>query len=89
MVGLAMPPEDEANHILSLLLYHFCHLIVYREFGSSESMNSTDAQVNIRNIELVNNPAKYDDEYHFRIKFEAISALAEGELAVSLKRCIS
>lgn len=35
-------------------------------------------QVNIRNIELVNNPAKYDDEYHFRIKFEAISALAEG-----------
>ena len=36
-------------------------------------------QVNIRNIELVNNPAKYDDEYHFRIKFEAISALAEGK----------
>jgi histone chaperone ASF1 len=29
----------------------------------------------------VNNPAKYDDEYHFRIKFEAISALAEGTFA--------
>ncbi|RSH79758.1 Histone chaperone asf1 [Apiotrichum porosum] len=33
--------------------------------------------VNIRNIELVNNPAKFDDEYHFRIKFEAIAPLAE------------
>ena len=36
-------------------------------------------QVNIRNIELVNNPAKFDDDYHFRIKFEAIAPLAEGE----------
>ncbi|WWC70347.1 histone chaperone ASF1 [Kwoniella pini CBS 10737] len=33
--------------------------------------------VNIRNIELVNNPAKFDDPYHFRIKFEAIAPLAE------------
>jgi histone chaperone ASF1 len=37
-----------------------------------------DSQVNIRNIELVNNPARFDDEYHFRIKFEAIAPLAEG-----------
>ncbi len=36
-------------------------------------------QVNIRNIELVNNPAKFDDGYHFRIKFEAIAPLAEGQ----------
>lgn len=43
-------------------------------------------QVNIRNIELVNNPAKYDDEYHFRIKFEAISALAEGQSSYIRKR---
>lgn len=35
--------------------------------------------MNIRNIELVNNPAKFDDDYHFRIKFEAIAPLAEGE----------
>ncbi|OCF60441.1 histone chaperone ASF1 [Kwoniella mangroviensis CBS 10435] len=33
--------------------------------------------VNIRNIELVNNPAKFDDPYHFRIKFEAIAPLEE------------
>ncbi|KAK8864246.1 histone chaperone ASF1 [Kwoniella newhampshirensis] len=33
--------------------------------------------VNIRNIELLNNPAKFDDDYHFRIKFEAIAPLAE------------
>jgi histone chaperone ASF1 len=36
-------------------------------------------QVNIRNIELLNNPAKFDDAYNFRIKFEAIAPLAEGE----------
>lgn len=89
MVGLAMSPEDEAYHFLSLLLYHFCHTTVYREYPFSEAMKEANTQVNIRNIELVNNPAKYDDEYHFRIKFEAISALAEGQSAVSLKRCIS
>ncbi|CAD6566919.1 MAG: Histone chaperone asf1 [Tremellales sp. Tagirdzhanova-0007] len=33
--------------------------------------------VNIRNIELVNNPATFDEGYHFRIKFEAIAPLAE------------
>ncbi|WVR07191.1 histone chaperone ASF1 [Kwoniella sp. DSM 27419] len=33
--------------------------------------------VNIRNIELLNNPAKFDDPYHFRIKFEAIAPLQE------------
>ncbi|ORY32578.1 histone binding protein [Naematelia encephala] len=33
--------------------------------------------VNIRNIELLNNPAKFDDGYHFRIKFEAVAPLAE------------
>ncbi|KAL7421560.1 Histone chaperone asf1 [Cryptotrichosporon argae] len=33
--------------------------------------------VNIRNIELVSNPSRFDDEYHFRIKFEAIAPLAE------------
>ncbi len=40
---------------------------------------SSSRQVNIRNIELVNNPAKFDDGYHFRIKFEAIAPLAEGQ----------
>lgn len=49
-------------------------------------MQNLIEQVNIRNIELVNNPAKYDDEYHFRIKFEAISALAEGQSAISVWR---
>ncbi|KAK4685607.1 histone chaperone ASF1, partial [Tremellales sp. Uapishka_1] len=33
--------------------------------------------VNIRNIELLNNPAKFNDPYNFRIKFEAIAPLAE------------
>ncbi|CAK9786161.1 histone chaperone ASF1 [Cutaneotrichosporon oleaginosum] len=33
--------------------------------------------VNIRNIELINNPAKFDEDYHFKIKFEAIAPLAE------------
>ncbi|BEI84118.1 hypothetical protein CcaverHIS002_0407220 [Cutaneotrichosporon cavernicola] len=33
--------------------------------------------VNIRNIELINNPAKFDDDYHFKIKFEAIAPLVE------------
>ncbi|WVQ82170.1 histone chaperone ASF1 [Cryptococcus sp. DSM 104549] len=33
--------------------------------------------VNIRNIELLNNPAKFDDPYSFRIKFEAIAPLVE------------
>ncbi|WVQ77203.1 histone chaperone ASF1 [Cryptococcus sp. DSM 104548] len=33
--------------------------------------------VNIRNIELLNNPAKFDDPYNFRIKFEAIAPLVE------------
>lgn len=27
----------------------------------------------------MNNPAKFDDGYHFRIKFEAIAPLAEGQ----------
>ncbi|ORX36886.1 ASF1 like histone chaperone-domain-containing protein [Kockovaella imperatae] len=35
------------------------------------------SMVNIRQIELVSNPAKFDDEYHFRIKFEAIAPLQE------------
>ena len=89
MVGLAMSLEDAANHFLSLLLYHSCHTTVYRECLSSANLDGTDVQVNIRNIELVNNPAKYDDEYHFRIKFEAISALAEGDSAASPRRGIS
>lgn len=76
-----MSMEDEANQFPSLLLYHSCHTTVYREYHLSETVTGTDTQVNIRNIELVNNPAKYDDEYHFRIKFEAISALAEGTSA--------
>ena len=63
------------------MLYQSCHTTVYRECLPSEDLDGTDVQVNIRNIELVNNPAKYDDEYHFRIKFEAISALAEGTSA--------
>ncbi|KIR67128.1 histone chaperone ASF1, partial [Cryptococcus bacillisporus CA1873] len=37
----------------------------------------TNIQVNIRNIELLNNPAKFDDPYNFRIKFEAIAPLVE------------
>lgn len=39
----------------------------------------TNIQVNIRNIELLNNPAKFDDPYNFRIKFEAIAPLVEGK----------
>jgi len=89
MVGLAMSLEDEANHFLSLLLYPSCHTTVYREAPYFGIVDLTDVQVNIRNIELVNNPAMYDDEYHFRIKFEAISALAEGDSAASPRRGIS
>lgn len=37
-------------------------------------------QVNIRNIELLNNPGKFDDDFKFRIKFEAMAPLSEGEL---------
>ncbi|RXK40850.1 histone chaperone ASF1 [Tremella mesenterica] len=33
--------------------------------------------VNIREISLLNNPARFDEQYNFRIKFEAIAPLAE------------
>ncbi|EIW70843.1 hypothetical protein TREMEDRAFT_68242 [Tremella mesenterica DSM 1558] len=34
-------------------------------------------KVNIREISLLNNPARFDEQYNFRIKFEAIAPLAE------------
>ncbi|KAH8089780.1 histone chaperone ASF1 [Filobasidium floriforme] len=33
--------------------------------------------VNIRNIQLLNNPARFDDEYQFRITFECVEGLEE------------
>lgn len=36
--------------------------------------------VNIRNIEIVNNPAKFSDPYVFRIQFECIAPLKEGQV---------
>jgi histone chaperone ASF1 len=36
-------------------------------------------QVNIRDISLDKNPARFDDDYNFTIKFEAMAPLAEGE----------
>ncbi|OCF43168.1 histone chaperone ASF1 [Kwoniella heveanensis CBS 569] len=45
--------------------------------SNTNGNRSQQSIVNIRNIELVNNPAKFDDNYHFRIKFEAIAPLQE------------
>jgi len=42
MVGLAISPEDEANHVLSLLIYHFCHTTVYREWLLPYGKDRTD-----------------------------------------------
>jgi histone chaperone ASF1 len=39
--------------------------------------------VNIRNIQLLNNPARFDDEYQFRITFECVEGLEEGECSMS------
>lgn len=33
--------------------------------------------VNIRNIQLLNNPARWEDEYNFRITFECVEPLKE------------
>lgn len=38
--------------------------------------------VNIRNIQLLNNPARWEDEYNFRITFECVEPLKEGEAAL-------
>ncbi|GFZ44163.1 Histone chaperone ASF1 [Saitozyma sp. JCM 24511] len=46
-------------------------------FASLPRRQTQQSIVNIRNIELLNNPAKFDDAYNFRIKFEAIAPLAE------------
>lgn len=69
LVLLATPSQSMVNNLaMSLTLSGYLHMSDYLIF-----------QVNIRNIELVNNPAKFDDGYHFRIKFEAIAPLAEGQ----------
>ncbi|KII90146.1 hypothetical protein PLICRDRAFT_581265 [Plicaturopsis crispa FD-325 SS-3] len=33
--------------------------------------------VTIRNVEFLNNPARFSDPYHFRVTFECIASLAE------------
>ncbi|KAJ9091047.1 hypothetical protein QFC19_009284 [Naganishia cerealis] len=35
--------------------------------------------VNIRNIQLLNNPARWEDDYNFRITFECVEPLKEGK----------
>ena len=39
--------------------------------------------VNITNIQVLNNPAKFDTPFAFEITFECISPLKEGELSHS------
>lgn len=51
--------------------------------SESSKSNESPPQVNIRNVELLNNPAKFKDQYQFRIKFEAIAPLAEGTSSLS------
>ena len=39
--------------------------------------------VNIRDVTFLNNPARFSDEYQFRVTFECIAPLKEGKLFLS------
>lgn len=44
--------------------------------------------VNIRDVTFLNNPARFSDEYQFRVTFECIAPLKEGKLFLSPYRVL-
>lgn len=52
---------------------------VCRIFNSSLSHRPTSIHMDpFQNVEFLNNPARFQDPYHFRVTFECIAALDEG-----------
>jgi len=50
-------------------------------FNSSLSHTPTSTHMGpFQNVEFLNNPARFQDPYHFRVTFECIAALDEGAL---------
>jgi hypothetical protein len=62
--------------------------VTIRVRGSS-NLKGNEADDHQQNVEFMNNPARFSDVYRFRVTFECIAPLEDGELVFSYLNRVS